>query len=87
MLEIDRVVLRNVMLVMVASTGSLLIVGTTCLGREGARFDSLAGGLSDAARSSAGGVPATAVGRTTITSATVAPAAPSAAPRPGFTPP
>jgi hypothetical protein len=70
MLAKDRAVLRNLIIVMVASTGGVLAVGTTCLGRDrprpptetsATRGPANTGGPANV-RSSAGGVVPTGTG-------------------------
>ncbi|HVH45130.1 MAG TPA: hypothetical protein VM925_22410 [Labilithrix sp.] len=68
----DRAALRNLVIAIVASTGALVVVGTTCLGRGRARPDSVtSSATADRAsvRSSAGGVPESPAGTTVITAA------------------
>ncbi len=63
--------LRNLVIAIVASTGGLLAIGTFLLGRDRARPDAEAvnmAGQPGSVRSSAGGVPLTPLGATTITS-------------------
>jgi hypothetical protein len=75
MRDVDRVVLRNVVIVAVASTASLVLVGTTCLGRSLPRLEAADG--RDASRTSAGGLP---VGSATIAAGTLERTAPQPPP-------
>ncbi|MBX3264433.1 MAG: hypothetical protein KF782_32475 [Labilithrix sp.] len=70
MLPKDRAILRNLLVVMLTSTGGALVLGTTCLGRDLAQPGPTAmmPGDRGSVRSSAGGVPNGPAGRTTITS-------------------
>jgi hypothetical protein len=75
---VDRAILRNVVIVAVASTAGLVVVGTTCLGRNMARLDATSGLDRDASRTSAGGVP---VGSATIAAGTIHHLTPTPLPR------
>ncbi len=89
MRELDRAVLRNIVIVVVTSTTGLILVGTTLLQRDRSRLDASLTLERDAARSSVGGVSPGTPGTTTITSAPLGRAdsaagtpAPTAAPAP-----